>query len=218
VTPKRLLALFALLPAFAWAADAPAPAAKPVRLSTDAPEYPANARRFNVSGTVLAKLRIEADGRVSKVEIVKSDADILSKAVVQAASNWRYKPMAEPTEGLVQIPFKLSGADEDDYAFSTDIRSMSAPAPASASDLGIAFTEGWSQVRLLIDAAGMVEGTLVLKSSADQFRATCEAILSRLRFAPAEAERKGYKSTTVNEFFIGVRQGGEIKVEQFDGA
>ncbi|MBM0103227.1 TonB family protein [Steroidobacter sp. S1-65] len=191
-------------------------APKLVRLHVEAPEYPANARRFNLSGTVIAKMRVEMDGHVSKTEIIQSPADILSDAVVQTTAKWRYQPIAEPTEAVVQIPFQLSETDEG-YAFSTASRSLAAPVPSSAAELGVNLTEGWSHIRLLIDGSGAIQGTLLLKSSGDDFDASCKAILSALKFTPAPPGLHGYKTTTVNLFFIRVLEDGEIRVTQLPG-
>jgi TonB family protein len=211
----HLVPLFALLlTAATGAADTGAP--KLVRLHVEAPEYPATARRFNVSGTVIAKMRVETDGHVSKTEIIQSPADILSDAVVRTTANWKYQPVAAPVEGIVQIPFQLSATDEG-YAFSTEARSLAAPAPSSASELGAELMEGWSHVRLLINGSGAVEGTLVLKSSGDDFNTSCRSILSSLKFTPAPEGVEGYKATTVNLFFIRVLEGGEIRLSQLPG-
>lgn len=215
--PGHLLAILALLlSTIAWAAESAAPAPKLVRIHVEAPEYPANARRFNVSGTVIAKMRIETDGQVSKTEIVQSPADILSKAVIETTAKWRYQPIAEPYEGIVQIPFQLTGEGES-YALSTDVRPFSAPAPTAASDLGVDLTEGWSHVRLMIDATGTVTSTLVLKSSGPEFGSSRDAILAKLKFNPAAEGVKGFKATTVNLFFIRVVTGGEIRINQLSG-
>lgn len=209
---SALLAL--LLTTLVSTAETTAP--KLVRLYVEAPEYPATARRFNLSGIVTAKMRIEADGHISRTEIIQSPADILSEAVVRTIAKWKYQPIAEPFEGLVEIPFQLSETDEG-YAFSTTSRALAAPAPSSASELGVELTEGWSHVRLLIDGSGAVQGTLLLKSSGADFDATGKAILSALKFSPAPQGLKGYKATTVNLFFIRVLEKGEIRVSQLPG-
>lgn len=210
-----LPALLALLfTALASAAD-PA-AAKLVRLHVEAPEYPAAARRFNISGIVIARLRIEADGHVSKTEIVQSPADVLSKAVIESTARWKYEPIAEPVEKIIQFPFLLTGTDED-YAFNTATRKQTAAAPSSAAALGAELTEGWCHVRLLIDGSGAITGSYVLKSSDDDFSASCKAVFSALRFAPAPAGMEGYQAETVNLFFIHVLARGEIRVSQLPG-
>jgi hypothetical protein len=116
-------------------------------------------------------------------------------AVVRTTANWKYQRVAEPVEGIVQIPFQLSATDEG-YAFSTDARSLAAPAPSSVSELSAELTEGWSHVRLLINGSGAVEGTLVLKSSGDDFNTSCRSMLSSLKFTPAPEGVEGYKATS----------------------
>ena len=206
-----------LLSMAGWSAEPVASAPKLVRIHVEAPEYPPTARRFNVSGTVTAKMRVEADGHVSKTEVVLSPADILSEAVVAATAKWRYEPIAQPYDGVVQIPFQLTGGD-DSYAFGTDVRPFAAPLPTAAAELGVELTEGWSHVRLIIDEAGAVIGKLVLKSSGPEFDASCQAILAALKFSPASQGDLGTrKKATVNLFFIHVVPGGEIRIAHYSG-
>lgn len=212
-----LAAAVAVLAAFVTLADdVPATLVKPVRIKGGAPEYPPIARRYNLSGEVIARLTIEPDGHVAKAEILHSPADVLSEAVTQTVLRWQYKELPVRTEGTVQIPFQLTGGG-DSYAFGTAVRSLAAPAPASTSELGIEPVEGWSRVRMLIDAAGAVSGVLLLKSSSDEFRAVSERIVAALRFNAAAAEISGYKATVVNLFFINVLENGEIRINQLSG-
>lgn len=154
-----------------FSAEMPTPAPKLVSVYVVAPTYPAIARRYNLSGTVLAKIRIEADGHVSRTDILQSPGDVLSKAVVESTARWRYEPIAEPYERLVKIPFQITGGTND-YAFSTDLRPLASPAPTSTSDLVVDRVAGWAQVRALIDGGGSIVGTLVLKSSGQDFART----------------------------------------------
>lgn len=216
MSPERLLAVFALfISSIVWAADSPAVRVNSFALSTPAPPYPAIARRYNVSGAVVAKLRVETDGHVSKVEIMRSPADVLSESTVRTCLKWRFKPLPGPGTGTWEIPFQLLGPDE--YAFSTGVRNLSAPAPTSAEELGVPVTRGWSFVRLLINRTGKVWGTLVLKSSGDDFRKTREAIISKLKFDSAPDGLAEYKFMNVNLFAIEVTKDDVIKVDQYDG-
>lgn len=216
MSPERLLALFALfISPIVWGADGPALRVTSYALSTPAPPYPDMARRYNVSGVVVAKLRVETDGHVSKVEIMRSPADILSDSTIRTCLKWRFKPLPEPGTGTWEIPFQLLGPEE--YAFSTDIRNLSAPAPTSAADLGAPVTKGWSFVRLLINRTGRVWGALLLKSSGADFRKTNEAIISKLRFDSAPDGLAKYRFESVNLFAFEVSKDGVIKVDQYDG-
>ena len=201
-----------------WAAGSPlTPARKAIAVHVEPAEYPPIARRYNISGTVLAKMRIEPDGHVSKVEIVQSPADVLSEAVIRAARKWKYQPMSEALEGTGQFPFELTG-DGEGYAFSTDLRSPATPLPLNVSDLGVGLKEGWSHIRLLIDGGGAVKDIYILKSSSDEFRSISKKIVSTLTFSPAPEGPKGYKSTSVNLFLIRVLAGGAILIDQKSGA
>lgn len=59
------------------------------------PPYPGIARRRGYSGTVQARIHIQADGFISKVEIVKSSGHlVLDHSVVQTIKEkWRFEPL-----------------------------------------------------------------------------------------------------------------------------
>ena len=58
------------------------------------PDFPAEATRKGIaSGVVKAKVNIEADGKVSSVEILEAEPKrIFDRAVTAALMEWRYEP------------------------------------------------------------------------------------------------------------------------------
>ena len=79
-----------------------------------APQYPPEAGRARVEGTVLLMAVIGKDGSVKDVR-VESGLPVLAQAAVEAVMQWRYKPYlidGEPVEvdSRITINFKLSGA------------------------------------------------------------------------------------------------------------
>jgi protein TonB len=58
------------------------------------PDFPAEASRKGIStGSVKAKLTIEADGKVSDVEILDSEPKrVFDRAVKSALMDWRFEP------------------------------------------------------------------------------------------------------------------------------
>lgn len=82
-------------------------------LSGTPPRYPVEARRKRETGTVVLRLVLAADGRISSIALHKSSGvAILDAAALDAVRKWRWSPTlrnGEPVEvtGLVQIPFIL---------------------------------------------------------------------------------------------------------------
>jgi periplasmic protein TonB len=78
------------------------------------PQYPAEAGRARLEGTVLLMAVIDKDGSVKDVR-VESGLPILAQAAIDAVRQWRYKPYlidGEPVEvdSRITINFTLSGA------------------------------------------------------------------------------------------------------------
>jgi protein TonB len=91
---KHALAAIVLVAAFAPAFPAfPAPDSAAVRpIHRVDPEFPRWAFRAGVNrGIVSARVTVDADGRVTTVEIVNAEPKrLFDEAVVQALSQWRY--------------------------------------------------------------------------------------------------------------------------------
>jgi len=78
------------------------------------PQYPAEAGRARIEGTVVLMAVIGTDGTVKDVRI-ESGLPILAQAAIDAVKQWRYKPYSvdgEPVEvdSRITINFTLSGA------------------------------------------------------------------------------------------------------------
>ncbi|WP_422011966.1 energy transducer TonB [Roseateles sp.] len=71
------------------------------------PDFPAEASKKGIStGTVKAKLTIEADGKVSDVEIVESEPKrVFDRAVKTALMEWKFEPGEKGTHE-VKLVFK----------------------------------------------------------------------------------------------------------------
>jgi TonB family protein len=85
----------------AVAAPKPPEPAKPVRVSAGVeearlitriePVYPSSAIALHMSGTVLLRAVISADGTVSRLDVVSGNS-ILARSAVAAVGQWRYHP------------------------------------------------------------------------------------------------------------------------------
>jgi len=76
-----------------------------------APEYPSNAIRMQIEGTVELMATISKAGEISQIKILSGDAQ-LTKAAMDAVKQWKYKPYllnGEPVEIQTQVTvnFKL---------------------------------------------------------------------------------------------------------------
>jgi TonB family protein len=87
----------------------PASTTPPLRLATrTVPTFPIEAVRAGVSsGRVVARLTIEADGRVSATEILSSTPlGYFERESRRALANWRYEPPGQTTSADVELVFK----------------------------------------------------------------------------------------------------------------
>jgi hypothetical protein len=99
------------------AAPAPATNAVPparaalVPIAQPRPAFAAEAARDGITqGRVLARLAIDADGRVNNVRILESSPRrAFDREVRHAALRWRYQPPGEPREIDVEFVFRLEG-------------------------------------------------------------------------------------------------------------
>ena len=75
------------------------------------PEYPASARASGVQATVIARIVVNDDGSVGRVEILRGHPDF-NAAVEAALRHWRYRPARVDGHPLavfqvVRVPFRL---------------------------------------------------------------------------------------------------------------
>ena len=80
-------------------------------VSTPSPDYPYSARTRRRQGLVLIRLDVEADGRVSRAEVLESSGDAaLDEAALGALGRWRLRPATEggrPVAGRVEVPVRF---------------------------------------------------------------------------------------------------------------
>ena len=90
-------------------------------------------------------------------------------------------------------------------------------APADPSQVGGDLIVGFAYVRLMIDAAGKVVGSLPMGDEPAEFRKTREAIVATLKFAPSTADPAEKIPNTVNSFLVDYASDGKIRVQQRSG-
>jgi len=91
----------------------PAPPKVAVRRITTAvtkvePDYPREARRKGIEGTVLAHLSIDERGNVTDVKIVQATPSrIFDREAIAALMQWKFQPSGEKWIGEIEIGFKM---------------------------------------------------------------------------------------------------------------
>jgi len=86
------------------------------------PKYPDIATRTSLEGTVWTDVTIDESGKVTKVTIFRSDAEVFNQPSIDAAMQWVFKPAlkdGKPIAVDVRIPFKFKlqkGGDVTDYS------------------------------------------------------------------------------------------------------
>ncbi len=74
------------------------------------PELSDIARKVSVEGTVWLKLLVSTSGKVKKVVVQKSDAEILNQPAIEAAMKWEFSPAmknGKPIAVWAAIPFRF---------------------------------------------------------------------------------------------------------------
>lgn len=75
------------------------------------PEYPAIAKAAHVQGTVMLQANVDAQGEVTKVDVI-AGPPMLTAAAVDAVRRWHYRPFevdgkVAPVRVAVEVPFSL---------------------------------------------------------------------------------------------------------------
>lgn len=111
-TSLYLIPTLALLCSLGTGANtAAAEETKALALRTPPPEYPETLRRDGVTGTVVVKIQIGSDGKVSAAEVVKSNQHKLEIFAARAVKKWVFKPATRDgvnVESSLVIPIQFS--------------------------------------------------------------------------------------------------------------
>jgi protein TonB len=74
------------------------------------PKYPDIALRAGLEGNVFVKVWVDKEGKVRKVVVLKTDAEIFNDAAIEAAKQWVFTPAVMqkgPVSVWVSIPFRF---------------------------------------------------------------------------------------------------------------
>lgn len=83
---------------------------QPVPITHPSPIYPEIARRAGVEGTVWVNMWVTKEGKVKQAVAIKSSADILNQAAIDAAVQWTFTPAIMnngPVAVWVSVPFRF---------------------------------------------------------------------------------------------------------------
>ncbi|MFC5695058.1 TonB family protein [Pseudomonas sp. GCM10022186] len=76
------------------------------------PIYPAQARRRNQQGLVLVEVRLDADGQLRELRLLRSSGvESLDRSAMDAVANWRFRPETRnglPVPSRVHIPIEFA--------------------------------------------------------------------------------------------------------------
>ncbi|MDD8018916.1 MAG: energy transducer TonB [Bacteroidota bacterium] len=83
---------------------------QPVVVNQITPVYPEIPRRAGVEGIVYVKMWVTKEGKVKKVEVVKSSSELFDQSAIAAALQWTFTPAIMnngPVSVWVTVPFKF---------------------------------------------------------------------------------------------------------------
>lgn len=72
-----------------------------------APDFPANIMRQLRKGSVQVRFDVQADGTVSKTEVVKTTHRRLNDVATAAVTQWRFQPLRKSQSAIVELGFNL---------------------------------------------------------------------------------------------------------------
>jgi TonB family protein len=177
--------------------------------------YPPSLRDAAVEGMVVVRLWVSETGQVSDVLVLRSSHEAFEAPALVAARLARFRPAMlgeRPVRTTVEIPIQFTLPREPrltpsglpygrDTALPRDAdqwdepprpmnmqevgRALEAEYPPDLREAGV---PGWVEVRLHVDAAGVVTSLETVRASHDAFGPAAERALRHLRFRPARVD------------------------------
>jgi TonB family protein len=175
------------------------------------PVYPEAARQAGVEGVVILEARIDVEGRVKNVRILRS-VPLLDQAAIDAVRQWVYTPMiidGQPKEAIftITVRFNLNGKGKKDAEGKTSTGDVLIPTlikkvdpvyPEAARQAGI---QGVVLLEATTDEKGNVAAVRVLESIPELDQAAIDA-LKQWTYEPfiVEGKPKGVVFTVTIRF------------------
>ena len=187
-----------------WSADV-----KPVLMHSVAPVYPDEAKKAGLSGNVFLKFRVNVDGSVSAIRVLKGQP-VFRKPAMDAISQFRYKPAEREGKPVAvwmshvirfgrpkpkAMPPSGSSDTDDDKVFdisSVDVRPIVIHSVPPVYPEWARFTggeKGIVNLKFKVNVDGSVTDVRVLDGRSVFVKSAVDAI-SQFRFKPGEREGK----------------------------
>ena len=175
-------------------------------LSSTQPSFPRSAEKDGITeGSVSARLFIEKNGSVSKVEIIDArPKKYFDKEVIASLLGWKYAPLVNPQTKIVEINFKPEGSSTASTAKAAvqpvvvagkqdalKLISGAQPAfPIAAARVGI--TQGVVNARLFIEKNGTVSNVEIVSANPRKYfdKEVVAALLTWKYAAVSQAQSK----------------------------
>jgi TonB family protein len=173
------------------------------------PDYPDEAMKNHVEGTVWLQLLVGNDGRVLESKVQKSEAEVFNQAAITAGMQWLFKPASaegKPIAVWITVPFrfklmngqktgegvkaqeKLPPPDHSLFEKAPEaIKTIHPKYPEAAKKEKL---EGTVWLKVWIDESGRVANVAVHKSDAQVFDSAAIAAVRQWKFTPAMSKEK----------------------------
>jgi TonB family protein len=179
------------------------------------PIYPPQALKDKIEGRVWLKVLVEASGKPSIIEVMKSSDTIFNEAAITAAKNHKFTPAlkdGKPVAVYVVIPFNFSLSKErkqkqvsqECYYENADempsiiggmnifMKKLVYPEIAQKTKV-----EGKVLIKVFVDEKGNVTATQILKGIGAGCEEAAEKTIRASKFSPAKQDGKNVKAQII---------------------
>jgi len=179
------------------------------------PIYPLQALKNNIEGRVWLKVLVEASGKPSSIEVMKSSDTLFNEAAITAAKNYKFTPASKDGKSVavyVVIPFKFNLSKEQKqkqvsqecYYENADempniiggmnsfMKKLVYPEIAQKTNV-----EGKVLIKVFIDEKGNVTATQILKGIGAGCEEAAEKTIRASKFSPAKQNGKNVKAQII---------------------
>lgn len=194
------------------------------------PDYPSEALKEKLEGTVWINMWIDEAGKVVETKVAKSENDVFNNAAKEAAMRWVFKPASakgKPVAVWVTVPFRFklyNGAEAPNIGIPMPkpetqglVKPESAPEPLKRinpkypGEAKKDRLEGTVWIKIEIDETGKPTKASVLKSDAAVFDQPAIDAAMQWMFKPAMAKGKAVASIVTIPFRFALSEGKQKK-------
>lgn len=179
------------------------------------PTYPPRERNDEKMGEGIVRLVIDADGRLSRCEVVAQTAPEFGRAALEAVQRWQARPGlvgGQPVDTRLQVPIVFLLENDDIsraaiafmYGFPVKVPAQlpaqfhydrqpaaeDTPAPVYPYEDWLKQRSGRAEVAYVIDPEGRLRELQIFKASSPEFGQALAAAIERWKFKPATRRGK----------------------------